>query len=76
MLKMDKLMDLIFEEMVLPGNRTLCVIYMATTRHLKDGLKCVVVAVAVATVTFQCGGYSKFKLNSLEKEFGDPHFLF
>ena len=69
-------MDLIFEEMVLPRNQTLCVIYMATTKHLKNGLKCVVIAVAVAAVTFQCGGYSSFKLNSLEKEFGSPHFLF
>ena len=62
MSKMDKL-DLIFEEMVFPRNKTLCVIYTATTKHLKNGYKSAVIAVAMVTMTFQYGGYSRFKLN-------------
>ena len=59
---MDKL-DLNFEEMVFPRNQTLCVIYKAATKHLENGLKRDVIAVAMATMTFQNGGYRRFKLN-------------
>ena len=61
MLKMDKL-GLSFEDMVCPKNQTLCVIYTATIKHLKNGLKSDVNAVAMATMTFQYGGYLRFKL--------------
>ena len=30
----------------------------------------------MATMTFQYGGYLRFKLVYLENKFGDPHFLF
>ena len=36
---------------------TFCVIYTATTKHLKNGLKGGVIAVSMATMTFQYGGY-------------------
>ena len=68
MLKMEKL-DLIFEE-------TVFVIYTATMKHLKIGKKSDVIAVSMATMTFQYDGYLSFKLMLLENEFGDPHFLF
>ena len=58
---MDKL-DLIFEEMVFSRNKNLYLIYTATTKHLKIGKKSDVIAVSMATMTFQYGGYFKFKL--------------
>ena len=61
MLKMDKL-GLIFEEMVFPKKQTLCVVYTATIKHPKNGLKSDVITVAMATMTFQYGGYLRFKL--------------
>ena len=61
MLKMDKL-DLIFEEMVLCRNKILYVMYTATMKHLKIGEKSDVIIVAMATMTFQYGGYLSFKL--------------
>ena len=51
---MDKL-DLIFEEMVLPRNKTLHVIYTVTIKHLKIGEKSDFNAVSMATMTFQYG---------------------
>ena len=56
MLKMDKL-DLIFEEMVFSRNKNLYVIYTATMKHLKIGEKSDVIAVSMATLKFQYGGY-------------------
>ena len=61
MLKMDKL-DLIFEEMVFCRNKNLCVIYTATMKHLKIGEKSDIIAIAMATMAFQYGGYLSFKL--------------
>ena len=61
MLKMDKL-GLMFEEMVFPKKQTLRVIYTTTTKHLKNGLISDVVAVAMATMMVQYGGYLWFKL--------------
>ena len=61
MLKMDKL-DLIFEEMVFSRNKNLYVIYTATMEHFKIGEKSDVIAVSMATLTFQYGGYLSFKL--------------
>ena len=58
---MDKL-DLIFEEMVTSRNKSLYAIYTATMKHLKIGKKSDVIAVSVATMTFQYGGYFSFKL--------------
>ena len=75
MLKMDKL-DLIFEEMVFSRSKNLYVLYTATMKHLKIGKKIDFIAVSMATMTFQDGGYLSFKLIWLENEFGDPHFLF
>ena len=56
-------LGLVFEEMVFPRKQTLCVIYTATTEHLKSGSKGDVITVAMVTMTFQYGGYSRFKLN-------------
>ena len=61
MLKMDKL-DLIFEEMVFCRNKNLYVIYTVTTKHLKIGEKSDVIAVSMATMTFQYGEDLNFKL--------------
>ena len=52
MLKTDKL-DLIFEGMVLSGNKNLYVMYTATMKHLKIGEKSDVIAVSLATMTSQ-----------------------
>ena len=61
MLNTDTL-DLIVEEMVFPGNQTLYAIYTVTIEHLKNGLIRDVIAVAMATTTFQYGGYLRIKL--------------
>ena len=61
MQKMDKL-DLIFEQMVLSRNKNLYAVYTATMKYLKIGEKSDVIAVSVATITFQYGGYLSFKL--------------
>ena len=62
MLRMDKL-DLIFEVMVFSTNKKLHVIYTATMEHLKIGyLISYVIAVSMATMTSQYGGYLGFKL--------------
>ena len=61
MLSMDQL-DLIFEQMVFSRNKNLYVIYTATITHLKIGEKIDVIAVSMATMTFQYGGYLSFKL--------------
>ena len=61
MLKMDKL-DLIFEEIVFCRNKNFNVTYTATMKHLKIGKKSDVIAVLMATMTFQFGGYLSFKL--------------
>ena len=53
---MDKL-DSIFEEMVFSRNKNWYVIYTATMEHLKIGEKSDVIAVSMATMTFQFGGY-------------------
>ena len=45
MLKMDKLGS-ILEEMVFPKKQTLCIIYTASTKHLRNGLKSYAIAVA------------------------------
>ena len=58
MLRMDKL-DLIFEEMVFSRNKNLYIIYTAT---MENGEKSFVIAVSMATMTFQYGGYLSFKL--------------
>ena len=60
-LKMDKL-DLIFEEMVFSRKKNLYVIYTATMEHFKIGEKSDVIAVSMATMTFQYSGYLSFKL--------------
>ena len=52
MLKMDKL-DLIFEGMVFCRNKNLYVMYTATLKNLKIGEKIDVIAVSMATMTFQ-----------------------
>ena len=44
-------------------------------KHLKIGEKRDFIAVSMATMTFQYGGYLSIKLMLLEDEFGDPHFL-
>ena len=49
---MDKL-DLIFEKLVLSTNKILYVIYAASMEHLKICEKSDVIAVFIATVTFQ-----------------------
>ena len=61
MLKIDKL-DFIFEEFVVSTNKNLYVIYTATIKHLKIGYESDVIAVAMATMAFQYGGYLSFKL--------------
>ena len=61
MLRMDKL-ELIFEKMVFSRNKNSYVIYTATMKHLKIGGKSDVIAVSMATMTFQYGGYLIFKL--------------
>ena len=61
MLKMDKL-DLIFEEMVFCRNKNLYVMFATTMKHLKIGEKGDVIAVYMATMTFQYGQYLSFKL--------------
>ena len=61
MLKMDKL-DLIFEKLVFSRNKNFYVIYTATMKHVKIGKKSDVIAVSMATMTFQYGGYLSFKL--------------
>ena len=58
---MDKL-DLIFEEMVFSRNKNLYVVYTATMEYLKIGEKSDVIAVFMATMTFQYGVYLSFKL--------------
>ena len=61
MLKTDKL-DLIFEGMVFCRKKNLHVMYTAIMKHLKIGEKSDVIAVSMATMTFQHGGYLSFKL--------------
>ena len=61
MLKIDKL-DLIFEEMVFSRNKNLYVIFTASMKHLKIGKESDVMAVSMATMMFQSGGYLSFKL--------------
>ena len=58
---MDKL-DLVFEEMVFCRYKNLYAIYAATMKHLKIGEKTDVIAVSMAIMTFQYGGYLSFKL--------------
>ena len=48
--------------MVFSGNKNLYVIYTATMKHLKIGEKSDVIAVSMATMTFQYGGYLSFKI--------------
>ena len=59
MLKMEKL-DSILEEMVFSRNKNLYVIYTVTMEHVKIGKKSDVIAVSMATMTFQYGGYLSF----------------
>ena len=58
---MDKL-DLIFEGMVFCRNKNLYAMYTATMKHFKIGEKSDVIAVCMATMTFQYGGYLSLKL--------------
>ena len=44
-------------------------------KHRKIGEKSDVIAVSMATMTFQYGGYLSFKQMLLANEFGDPHFF-
>ena len=43
--------------MVHPGNQTLYLTYIATVETLKNSLKSDVITFAMATMTFQYGGY-------------------
>ena len=61
MFRIDKL-DLIFEEMVFSRNNKLYVTYTAKMRHLKIGEKGDVIAVSMATMTFQYAEYLNCKL--------------
>ena len=58
---MDKL-DLIFDEMICCRDKKLFVTCVATMKHLKIGEKSDVIAVSMATLMFQYGGYLSFKL--------------
>ena len=61
MLKMDKL-DSIFEDMVFSRNKNSYDLFTATMKDLKIGEKSDVIAVSMATMKFQYGGYLSFKL--------------
>ena len=55
-------LDSIFEDMVFSRNKNSYDIFTATMKDLKIGEKSDVIAVSMATMTFQYGGYLSFKL--------------
>ena len=71
---MNKL-DLIFEELIFSRNKNLNVICTATMKYPKIRQKTDVIAVSMATMTFQYGAYLSFKLMYRENKFSDPHFF-
>ena len=74
-LKIDK-SDPIPEEMAICRNKNLHVTYTATMKHLKIGGKSDVMAVSMATMTFQYGGYLSFKRMLPKNGFCDSHLSF
>jgi hypothetical protein len=60
MLKMHKLLDQLFEEMLFARNQKLYTIYTATIKELEIGHKGDVTTVAMATKTIQDGRYFGF----------------
>ena len=55
---------------------TVCILNKTWSGELEILKKAYVTVVAMATMTFQNGGYFPFKVIELENEFRYPHFLF